>query len=251
MQHKIKNQKPFQIAVSACLILLAFVTISHADITTDGTVGPAQTLVPGGTTGQDYTIPADLGTQKGSNLFHSFGQFNVDTGERATFTGPSDIQNIINRVTGGNASRIDGMLTCDITGANLWLLNPFGILFGPNASLDTSGSFHASTADYLKLSDGGVFYTDPSKTSSLTTAPPSAFGFLSAGPADIDIMGSFLKVGNGESLSMVGGDIRIESGHLVAPGGRVILAGLASPGTVAIEPDGLNMNVPAGWEMLR
>ena len=230
----------------ACLAALLIYPLAHGGITTDGSMGPATTLIPTGPTGQDYTIPADLGQQKGTNLFHSFRDFNVNTGERATFTGPSDTANIIGRVTGGSSSWIDGLLACSITGANIWLLNPFGILFGPNASLDVKGSFHASTADYLQLSDGGVFYTDPSKTSKLSTAPPSAFGFLSSKPADIDISGSSLVVPEGEIISIVGGDIRIENGHLVILRGRVNLASLGSPGTVEIESDGLKVEASNG-----
>jgi filamentous hemagglutinin family protein len=107
----------------ACLSVLLIYTLSHAaGIKTDGSLGPATTL-----TGPNYTIPPELGQQKGSNLFHSFGDFNVNTGESATFTGPDGTTNVIGRVTGGNQSLIDGLLTCKIPGANLWLLNPFGI----------------------------------------------------------------------------------------------------------------------------
>ncbi len=231
----------------ACLFVLLICTISHAaGINTDGSLGPATTLTPGGPKGNDYTIPSNLGQQKGSNLFHSFGNFNVGEGESATFTGNAGTTNVIGRVTGGNSSWIDGRLGCDITGANLWLLNPFGILFGSKASLNVNGSFHASTADYLQLSDGGVFYTDPSKTSKLTIAAPSAFGFLSSKPAEINIVGCTLKVPESESISITGGDIRIENGHLVAPNGRVNLASLGSPGTVEIVSDGLNVEASNG-----
>jgi filamentous hemagglutinin family protein len=231
----------------ACLSVLLICMPAHAvGINTDGSLGPATTLMPGGPKGHDYTIPSNLGQQRGSNLFHSFGNFNVDTGYTATFTGSAGTTNVIGRVTGGNSSWIDGSLGCDITGANLWLLNPFGILFGPNASLNVNGSFHASTADYLQLSDGGVFYTDPSKTSKLTIAAPSAFGFLSSKPESIEIKGSTLKVPEGESISIIGGDIRIEDGCLVAPGGRVDLASLGSPGTVEIVSDGLKVEATHG-----
>ncbi len=230
-----------------CLSVLLLCMLAHAaGINTDGSLGPATTLTPGGPKGNDYTIPSNLGQQKGSNLFHSFGNFNVDTGYTATFTGPDGTTNVIGRVTGGNSSWIDGRLGCDITGANLWLLNPFGILFGSNASLNVNGSFHASTADYLQLSDGGVFYTDLSKTSKLTIAAPSAFGFLSSHPKEITISGSNLEVPEGESISIIGGDICIENGHLVAPGGRVNLASLGSPGTVEIVSDGLKVEASNG-----
>jgi filamentous hemagglutinin family protein len=225
-----------------CLSVLLIYTFAHAaGINTDGSLGPATTL-----TGPNYTIPPELGQQKGSNLFHSFGNFNVNKDESATFTGPDGTTNVISRVTGGNSSWIDGRLGCNITGANLWLLNPFGILFGSNASLNVNGSFHASTADYLQLSDGGVFYTDPSKTSKLTIAAPSAFGFLSSKPEGITISGSTLTVPEGEIISIIGGDIRIENGNLFASGGRVNLASLGSPGTVEIVSDGLKVEASNG-----
>ena len=228
----------------ACLSVLLICMLAHAaGINTDGSLGPATTLTPGGPKGNDYTIPSNLGQQKSSNLFHSFGNFNVDTGYTATFTGPDGTTNVIGRVTGGNSSWIDGRLGCDITGTNLWLLNPFGILFGPNASLNVNGSFHASTADYLQLSDGGVFYTDPSKTSKLTIAAPSAFGFLSSKPESIKIEGSSLI--GAESISIIGGDIRIEDGFLFA-WDRVNLASLGSPGTVEIVSDGLKVEASNG-----
>ena len=104
-------------------------------------------------TGPNYTIPDELGQQHGSNLFHSFGAFNVHTGESATFTGPDSVTNIISRVTGGNPSSIDGVLHSDMTGANLYLLNPQGVILGPNATLDISRSVHISTADVLRFAD--------------------------------------------------------------------------------------------------
>ena len=222
-----------------CSFALTLTTpASAAGITTDGTIGPATTLNP---VGKNITIPASLGQQKGANLFHSFRDFNVDTGYNATFTGSAGTTNVIGRVTGGNASWIDGKLGCEIPGANLWLLNPFGLLFGPNAYLDIKGSFYASTADALHFSDGGVFYMDPSKSSALSVAAPSAFGFLSDKPAEIAVKGADLEVSTGKDISLVGGDIAIVNGFLYAPDGKVSLASLNSPGKVEIEADGLNV----------
>jgi len=121
-------------------------------ITVDGHFSPAQTLI-----GPNYSIGANLGKQVGSNLFHSFGQFGLSTGESAAFSGPATISNVISRVTGGIRSDINGKIQSNITGANLYLINPSGIVFGPNATVNVSGSFHASTADYLKMSDGAKF----------------------------------------------------------------------------------------------
>ena len=170
---------------------LSFLTtlgaVSHAQITLDGSLGPRGPLP-----GPYYRIDADVGQIRGSNLFHSFGQFSVPTGGSATFTGPNTIANIMGRVTGGQASVIDGRLQSAIPGANLYLLNPSGVLFGPNARLDISGSFHVSTADFLRLADGATFFANPGQASVLTVAPPAAFGFLGPNPAAIAIQESVL-----------------------------------------------------------
>jgi filamentous hemagglutinin family protein len=136
----------------SALLLGSLPTLSQAQITLDGSLGPRGSLQ-----GPHYTIPNTVGQMRGPNLFHSFGQFNLSRDERATFTGPSGIQNILSRVTGGSSSIIDGLIQSQISGANLYLLNPSGVLFGPNASLDISGSFHVSTADYLRFADGARF----------------------------------------------------------------------------------------------
>lgn len=204
----------------------------HADISLDGTMGTSGSL-----TGPDYRITSDLGQQVGGNLFHSFDTFDVATGETATFTGPDTTENIIGRVTGGTGSRIDGRIISDISDANLYLINPAGIIFGENASLDIGGSFHATTADYLSLDDGGRFDASRTDNTILTSASPAAFGFLSDTPAGISIRQGILQVGEGESVSLVCGDISNTSGTIYAPGGRINLVSVASPGEVTLDGD--------------
>ena len=209
------------------LFLVALPAITHAQITLDGSLGPKGSL-----TGPAYSIDANVGQLRGNNLFHSFGQFNVHTGESATFTGPSTIENVIGRVTGGQQSLIDGQLRSEMPKANLYLLNPSGVLFGPNATLDVPGSFHVSTADYLRMADGAKFSANLSQESVLTSAPPAAFGFLNSNPAPIAIQGSTLHVPEGKTLSVVGGDLQITGGSLSAPHGQINLASVASAGEV-------------------
>jgi large exoprotein involved in heme utilization and adhesion len=114
----------------------------------------------------------------------------------------------------------------------IYLLNPSGVLFGPNASLDISGSFHVSTADYLRLADGARFFARLSDTSTLSVAPPVAFGFLGPTPAAITVQGSTLEVPEGHTLSVIGGDAQIVGGTLRAPSGRIQLASVAAAGEV-------------------
>ena len=198
--------------------------LSLGQVATDGSVGAAQVL-----SGPDYEIGAELGAQAGGNLFHSFQQFSVDTGESATFSGPGSIDNIISRVTGGELSAVDGLIASTIPGASLWLFNPAGVVFGPNASLDVSGSFHVSSADEVRTADGGRFSAVDLDGNGFSVAAPESFGFLGADPAAVVVNGSQLAVDEGETLSIVGGDVDIESGVLVTGGGELNVLAAGGP----------------------
>lgn len=193
----------------------------------------------------------------GSNLFHSFQNFSVGTGDTALFraadiggAGPvpyngASIQNIIGRVTGNNPSGIFGTLNTQsaFPTANLFLINPAGIVFGPTASLNVGGSVHFSTVDYLRLGSGNDrFYADLGKASQLTSAPVTAFGFLGEHPASLITVqaGSQLTVNEGKEISLIGGDISITGRTLSSQGGllSIISAGGANipPARVEISP---------------
>jgi filamentous hemagglutinin family protein len=209
---------------------------SAQHITIDGRLSPAQTLI-----GPNYTIGANLGKQVGSNLFQSFGIFGLATGETATFTGNAgspSISNVIGRVTGGNPSSINGAIRTDPTtlqGSNLYLINPSGMVFGPNATVNVSGSFHAATADYLKMSDGAKLQATNPGGSTLSAAPPAAFGFLTASPAQISVNGSTLGPVPG-TLGLVGGPVSITGGMLSAPAGTIHVTSTAGIGEVPVDP---------------
>ena len=220
------------------------ISSARAEITVDGSFGgPSGPLDK---VDNNYQITENLGQVRGSNLFHSFGQFGLNTGESATFTGASPIRNILSRVTGGSASQIDGTIRSTYPEANLYLMNPAGIMFGQNAKLDVKGSFHATTADYIELSDGVRFNAVPVPGSVLSSAPPEAFGFLGNNYAPISVRESELEVPAGSTLSLIGGDVDIIRSHdepntIVAPAGRVNIASVASPGKVAPRSDDLQM----------
>ncbi len=231
LQLSVRGGRPVQAGITL-LFLAAGVATGTAQIILDGKFGSSGAL-----TGPNYSIPADLGRTRGNNLFHSFGQFNLATGESATFSGPANIQNILARVTGGSASSIDGTVRSDIAGANLFLINPNGILFGPNAAVDVTGSFAASTANYLKLADGARFVAAlDADDSGLSTAPVSAFGFLGNNAAAITIQQSTLGLREGQTLSLVGGDIAMDGGMVKAPGGQINVASVMSAGEVPADP---------------
>ncbi|MBK5968611.1 filamentous hemagglutinin N-terminal domain-containing protein [Thiorhodovibrio winogradskyi] len=225
----------------ACLTVLFLsitTALARADIATDGSMGPRLDLK-----GPDMQIGAELGKTHGNNLFHSFQQFNIPTDQSATFTGPDNIQNVIGRVTGGQASNIDGALRSEVGQADVFLINPSGVVMGPNATVDVPASLHVSTADELRFQDGSRFSASEPGASTLTMAAPEAFGFLGQQPAaNLHLNGSQLQVQPSETLSLSAGDIGIQgSGEqlasLAAPGGTLRLEALGATATaVLIDP---------------
>ena len=223
-------------AALLCVWLAGLATLPSGEagaqsITVDGRLSPAQTLA-----GPNYAIGAGLGRQVGSNLFHSFGAFGLNSGETATFTGPASVGNVIGRVTGGASSFVNGGINSTITGANVYLVNPAGMVFGPNATVNVSGSFHAGTADYLRLKDGARFQATNPDASTLSAAPPEAFGFLAANPQSVTVNGSALTLQPNSALGLVGGAVTISNGALSVPAGTVHIASAAGPGELPVDP---------------
>lgn len=166
------------VLVSGYLFLVLFsASMAFSEVATDGTLGREVSL-----SGPNYRIAAELGIQKGDNLFHSFSRFSLDFQESATFmdavSGDIPIRNVISRITGGYPSSIDGGIRCAIPDADIYLMNPNGLLFGPNASVDVGGSFYGITADYIRFSDETRFHAAPEKPVTLSVSSPRAFGFL-------------------------------------------------------------------------
>ena len=185
-----------------------------AEVVTDGSLG-ASTRLSGA-----MTIPQSLGTTKGDNLFHSFNRFNINTGESATFTGDSNLKNVISRVTGGQISIIDGLLKSQVGNANFYFINPAGVTFGANAKVDVPASFHVSTADNLKFSDGTTFSANPS-ANALSVAEPISFGFVNTQSGNITIQNSNIKFKEGSDVSFSGHDVIIDKGDLTAKSGNI------------------------------
>lgn len=203
--------------------------------------------------GNVYDITGGTRPGNGPNLFHSFGAFGVPTNHIANFLNDSGLatSNILGRVTGGNPSNIFGTIqTTGFGSANLFLMNPAGIVFGPNASLNVGGSVSFTTADYLHFTDGARFNAIPgSQDMAISSAPVAAFGFLGSNPAAITVQGGQLSVAEGQAISLAGGNITMTGGttqsgatqpaRLAAPGGQINLASVASPGellTGTLEP---------------
>ncbi|NMF61421.1 two-partner secretion domain-containing protein [Brasilonema octagenarum] len=207
-------------------------------------------------TTQDNIRTIEGGTRAGNNLFHSFEQFSVPAGTTASFNNAAEIQNIISRVTGKSFSNIDGTINA-YGSANLFLINPNGIIFGPNASLNIGGSFVASTASSLNFADGTKFSaTNPQTTPLLTVNVPIGLQFgATAAPirnqsqANPDGATNFfeepagLQVAIGKTLALIGGDVTLEGGSLLAKSGRIELGSVAGNSFVSLNP------IKQGWTM--
>ncbi|MGL5808188.1 MAG: filamentous hemagglutinin N-terminal domain-containing protein, partial [Xenococcaceae cyanobacterium] len=219
---------------SIALLSLFFPTAARGQISPDGTV---ETNVE--QTGNVTEITG--GEQAGSNLFHSFSQFSVPTGNEAFFNNSNDINNIISRVTGGSISNINGLIKAN-GNANLFLINPAGIIFGENARLDIGGSFLGSTANSLLFNDGTEFSAIQTQTKPLLTVNAPIGLNLRDNPAAIENRSVAnnvgLQVNTGENIVLVGGDVSLNGGILSAPGGNVALGGIKGAGTIGIDENG-------------
>jgi filamentous hemagglutinin family protein len=214
---------------------------AYAEIILDGTLG-----TPGALPGPHYVVNAELGQQFGENLFHSFSQFNLNVDESATFSGPENVSRIISRVTGGYSSNINGLIRSTIPAADFYLINPAGLVFGPQASLDIQGSFHASTADALLFQDGKEFNASQPDKSSLTVAPITAFGFFTDTPATLAVDGSHLTVPAAKTLSFIGNNFTFSRAQLTSPSGYLNLASIAGKGQVGLLNHELTISAPRG-----
>ena len=251
-----------------CAALLAL-PVAHAQVTTQVTGNGLNTTVTTTATGVAITGGSRGSGNTGPNLFHSFGTFNVGTGDTASFQNNTGLAttNIIGRVTDARSDIFGTVRTSGFGEANLWLINPKGFVFGPNAMLDVGGSFHASTADYLKFSNGDEFHVNAANPV-LSVAPPSAFGFLRTPTGRIDVLSgtvddtttpltikTLLKVPEGKTISLVAGEINIGGqvdlnndgtpdasgpGYLLAPGGHVNLVSVASSGEATFNATNIN-----------
>ncbi|MBD0363727.1 MAG: filamentous hemagglutinin N-terminal domain-containing protein, partial [Coleofasciculus sp. C3-bin4] len=237
----------FASAIALCCV--STTSSAQAQIVPDTTVNTSVTP-------QGNTSVITGGTVAQTNLFHSFEQFSVPTGSTAYFNNAPEIQNIMTRVTGSSISNIDGLIQANGT-ANLFLLNPNGIIFGPNASLNIGGSFLASTASSLNFVDGTQFSaTAPQTTPLLTISVPMGLQFEGTTGSILnqsqatnsrgEIVG--LQVQPGKALALLGGDVRSDGGILQAPGGRVELGGVAGAGTIGLNVDvnSLRLSFPDG-----
>ena len=218
------------VAGSICLLPISV----SAQIVIDGSTSTTLT-----TNGNNITI--DNGDRAGSNLFHSFSEFSVPSGNTAFFNNAIDVNNIFSRVTGGNISNINGVISANGS-ANLFLVNPAGILFGEGASLNIGGSFYGSTADSIVFPNGEFSATDLDNPPVLTINAPLGLSFRD-NPAEIQVRGADLRVPPGQTLALLGGNINFENTQTFPVGANLELAGLSASGTIGFD-ENFNLSFP-------
>jgi filamentous hemagglutinin family protein len=238
------QNKYFFILLSFFTTLLPLFALSNSASSqvSDGTL-PTNTQV----ITKDKTFIIDGGSVSGANLFHSFNQFSIQEGQTALFNNSTAIQNIISRVTGSYGSNIDGLIKANGS-ANLFFINPNGIIFGNNASLDIGGSFLASTASSIDFADGSSFSViSPKPDQILSIQIPIGLNInnnpgqlivngdghelIGPGLTPVDGAGQSnngLRVKPGNSLALLGGDILLNGGVLTAPGGEISVGSVES-----------------------
>lgn len=233
-----KKLRAYPCSVISFLLTVLPAANCYGQVISDPSVGSRVTP-------QGNTFLIDGGTTKGANLFHSFEQFSVPTNRTAFFNNNVSIQHIFSRVKGSSAANIDGILRTNAN-ASLFLLSPNGIVFGNNARLEIGGSFLGTTASSIQFEDGKHFSgLGAQPLLSLTDASPTSIHFGQSS-GDIQVSGSGnqlsigffspisregvpqgLQVSSGKTLALLGGNITLDGGELIAPGGRIELGSVA------------------------
>jgi filamentous hemagglutinin family protein len=234
------GRKRFSCFATGAVALFGFATISHGGVVTiDRTL---KTGFDGLNLANPYQLGDTFGRVSKNNLLISLSAFDVDAGETVNFTSRLPLKNVITRVTGGRASRINGTINSRVSGANLFLINPSGLVVGPGATFNVSGGLHLSTADAIDFADGARLSARGGDVPVLSTAAPAAFGFL-APPAPIrldrvSVPDAAVAVGGGNVLSLSGGDITILGSSLSATGGAIGIHSGATVGRVTVPAAG-------------
>ncbi|NEQ44835.1 MAG: filamentous hemagglutinin N-terminal domain-containing protein [Leptolyngbya sp. SIOISBB] len=218
------NLKVTALAVGSALLGIS-VAAQASPITPDPS-GATQVT----TTGEVFSITGGHLSGDQQTLFHAFTDFGLTPGQAATFFAQPNVQSILGAINGGQASYIDGLLQVTGSAADLYLMNPAGILFGPNAQLDLTGSFAAMTASGVLFDDALFNVLGPNNYSQFAGAPT---GFTFAGDGGAVVNAANLTVLPGESITLIGGQV-ISTGTLTAPGGEITIAAIPNSNLVRI-----------------
>jgi filamentous hemagglutinin family protein len=247
-------------SIAISLGLLSTLALSAtAEITATSGAGSTGTTFATGATPNTIDIQGGQKSSDSKNLFHSFGTFNVDSGQIANFKPDAGIANILGTVTGG-ASLINGGIQVNggstATTVNLFLMNPAGIVFGKGASLDINGAFTATTAKAIDF-NGKWFNAVGANSYKELNGNPIGFAFPGSTPGSIFSAATFdastpadpLKKPTtkpGQSITLVGGTV-ISTGDIKTAGGNISIATVEGGKYVQIKADGsiLRLDLPA------
>ena len=210
-------------------------------VTSDGSLSTTvQTITNPTTNAKIFTITG--GTTAQNNLFHSFSEFSLPNSSTAIFNPSPNIVNIFSRVTGNLPSDINGKITVNNSNTNLFLINPNGITFGPNARLIINGSFLATTANAIGFNNVGNFGVNTGNDVALLTINPSALLYNQINPNANITNQATLTLPTGKNLVFAGGNINLKDRNIIVPGGRVELTGLTQPGTIKLDTSNFSLS---------
>lgn len=236
------NAKIFTAVVSTTAVLLPLTIVNTKPLS-------AQPIAPAsdgtGTTitspdGQTYNINGGSLSGDGANLFHSFEKFGLDAGQTANFLSNPQIQNILGRIGGGNASIINGLIQVTGGNSNLYLMNPAGFVFGQNASLNVPGAFTVTTANGIGMG-GSWFNAVGTNNYTGLVGTPNRFAFTMSDPGSIINAGN-LAVGSGQNLSLLAGEV-LNTGSLSAPGGNITIAAVPGENLMRVSQNGMLLSL--------
>ncbi|MEL0601315.1 MAG: CHAT domain-containing protein [Planktothrix rubescens PR222] len=209
----------------------------------------AQTIIPAqdgtGTQvihqGNQFNINGGSLSGNGANLFHSFEKLGLSQGQIINFISNPKIQNILGRVTGGEASFVNGLIQVTGGNSNLFLINPAGIVFGENASLNIPASFTATTASSIGFGNQNWLQAIGENQWQTLVGTPRDFVFNSENPGSLVNFGN-LTVSPGENITLLAGTV-LNTGTISAPAGNITIASVTGENLVRLSQDGHLLNL--------
>lgn len=237
--------------ILSSLFLLAFLSSGlSSENSAKAEVVPDQSLGTSIEMGSaDGSLVVTGGAQRSENLFHSFNSLSISPEQSLLFNYPATVSRIFGRVTGGAVTRIDGNLIVN-GGADLFLINPAGLSFGPAAEIQIGGAFIASSAQHIAFADGLEFSAIPD-SSLLSVDVPTGLGLSGNNSIFVEGAGHTLTSGNivfpliesspnpalttlpGRTVALIGGNVYLDGGVIRSPDGNVVVAGVRE-GTVSL-----------------